>query len=108
MLDEFVAGWATVLQLWRAEKNMSCSKADLHWFVGILDRWFENLLMPSIFKCLPKAPTNANPPKQVDKLAQKEEKRGRYRDTAVQRLQSLEGEGGAMVYTDWSSKTVRG
>ena len=64
--------------------------------------------MPSIFKCLPKAPTNANPPKQVDKLAQMEEKWGRYRDAAVQRLQSPEGEGWTIVYTDGSSKTVRG
>ena len=37
----------------------------------------------------------------------KEAKWGRFRDAAVQRLQSLESEGWAVVYTDGSFKTVR-
>ena len=58
-------------------------RADLHRFVGILDVWFDYPQMPSIFKCQPKVPTNAKPPKQIGKTALKEAKRGQYRDRTV-------------------------
>ena len=60
---------------------MSCPRSDLHSFVGTLDGWFLDPLMPSIFKGPLKAPTSAKPPQQVDKLALKEEKWGKYRDS---------------------------
>ena len=87
---------------------MSCPRSDLHRFVGILDGWFDDPHMPAIFKCHPKAPTNAKPPEQVDKIALKEAKWGQYRDAVVQRLCSLEEDGWTLVYTDSSSKTVQG
>ena len=87
---------------------MSCSRADLHRFVGILESWFDSLLMPKLFQSKPKPPTNARPPQQQDKLALKEAKWGGYRDAAVKRLASLEEDGWAVAYTDGSSKMVRG
>ena len=76
VLDEFIARWATVLRRWRAERDMSYARADLHRFVGILDGWFDSPLMPKFFPTQPKPPTNARPPQQQDKLALKEAKGG--------------------------------
>ena len=88
---------------------MSCARADLHRFVGILDSWFDNPLMPKLFQSKLKPPTNARPPQQHDKLALKEAKwGGGYRDAAVKRLASLEEDGWMVAYTDGSSKMVRG
>ena len=81
---------------------MLCARADLHRFVGILDSWFENPLMPKNFHSKPKPPTNAQPPQQQDKLALKEAKWGGYRDAAVKRLASLEEDGWTVAYTDGS------
>ena len=108
VLDEFIAGWATVLRRWRAERDMSCAKADLHRFVGVLDSWFDSPLMPKLFQTQPKPPTNTRPPQQQDKLALKEAKWAGYRDTQVKRLALLEEEGRTVAYTDGSSKMVRG
>ena len=108
VLDEFIAGWATVLRRWRSERDMSCARADLHRFLGILDSWFDNPLMPKNFQSKPKLPTNAQPPQQQDKLALKEAEWGGYKDAAVRRLASLEEDGWTVAYTDGSSKMVRG
>ena len=108
VLDEFIAGWATVLRRWRSERDMSCARSDLHRFVGILDGWFDNPHMPQNFKSKLMPPTNAQPPKRQDKLALKEAKWGGYRDAAVKRLASLEEDGWTVAYTDGSSKMVRG
>ena len=108
VLDEFIAGWATVLRRWRAERDMSFARGDLHRFVGILDSWFDSPLMPKLFQSKPKPPTNAWPPEQRDKLALKEAKWGGYRGAAVKRLASLEEDGWTVTYTDGSSKMVRG
>ena len=108
VLDEFIAGWATLLPRWRAERDMFCARVDLHRFVGILDSWFDSPLMPKLFQTQPKPPTNARPPQQQDKLALKEAKLGGYRDAEVKRLALLEEEGWTVAYTDGSSKMVRG
>ena len=63
VLDEFIAGWATVLRQLRSEPNMSCPRADLHRFVGILDGWFEDPNMPTIFKCQPDSANQCQAPK---------------------------------------------
>ena len=52
--------------------------------------------------------TNAKPVKQRDKLKEKEEKWGKYRDAEVQRLQALAADGWTVAYSDGSAKTVRG
>ena len=108
VLDEFIAGWAGLLRAWRAEKDMSCSRRDLCRFVEILDGWFVNPHMPRIFPAQPQQPTNAKPVKQRDKLQEKEEKWGKYRDAEVQRLQALAADGWTVAYSDGSAKTVRG
>ena len=86
---------------------MSCSRQDLHRFVGILDGWFLDPWMPRIVQGPPQPPTNAKPVKQLNKLEEKEKKWGSYRDAAVLRLRALEEEGWTVAYSDGSAKTVR-
>ena len=108
VLDEFIAGCAGLLRTWRAEKDMSYSRRNLCRFVEALDDWFENPQMPRIFPEQPQQPTNAKPVKQRDKLKEKKEKSGKYRDAEVQRLQALAAEGWTVAYSDGWAKTVRG
>ena len=36
VLDQFIAGWTTVLERWRAARDMSCSRRDIRRFLGHL------------------------------------------------------------------------
>ena len=49
VLDEFVAGWAAILQRWRSERDMSCSRQDVQHLIRQLESWFENRDTPRMF-----------------------------------------------------------
>ena len=71
-LDKFIPGWCTILPRWWVEQGMLCPRQDLQHLIRQLDRWFDNPAMQGMFKVQPAKPTMAQPPKPVDKLAEKE------------------------------------
>ena len=98
-LDDFVARWAGVLEVWRAEADMSLSRLGL---IEQLHSWFQGGMFQ---RCQPTA--GAFPKKQHSLLAvTKEQKWGKYRDEVMTRIGVLEGEGWATVYTDGLAKQV--
>ena len=58
-LEEFVAVWVGVLERWRGERNMSCSRVDLRHLIAQLHSWAEHKTM---FHMAPKALTTAKLP----------------------------------------------
>ena len=87
---------------------MSVPRRDLFLFPKILDGWFDNPQMPGIFQGPPQQPPTVGGGPQVDKQQMKEAKWGAYKTKLVAELESLSGEGWAVVYTDGSAKVVRG
>ena len=103
-LDDFVACWVGVLEVCRAEKDFSLSRMDLQQLREQLYSWFAGgmFMRKTQASGVYPARTTAAP------LDQKEKKWGQYRDSVVRRLALLEEEGWTLVYTDGSSKQVRG
>ena len=58
-LHNFVALWVSILEGWRGQRNMPCSRADLHYLIGQLQTWGES---GSMFQRVPTAPTAAPKP----------------------------------------------
>ena len=86
---------------------MSVPRRDLFLVVNIPDGWVENPAMPGIFEGPPQQPTTVGGG-PVDKQQLKEEKGGAYKKKLVAELESLDGEGWTIVYTDGSLKMIRG
>ena len=103
-LDDFVAGWMGILEVWRAEPNMYLSRSDLQ---HLLDQLFQGFGGGMFQK---KVPESRVFPKKSSAwpLDLKEQKWGQYRDGVVERLQVPAGEQWTLVYTDGSAKQVRG
>ena len=103
-LDDFVARWLGILEVWTAEKDLSLSRADLQHLLTQILCWFEGGMFqqrqpaPRVFPaCKASTPGNA-----------KEQKWGKYKDSVLKKLGVLEGEGWTVAYTDGSAKQVDG
>ena len=74
LLQYFVALWMGILEAWTGEKNLSCSRADLHHLLAELQGWFE---LATMFQRKPAAPTTAAKPVAVQpQVSVKEAKLG--------------------------------
>ena len=105
-LEDFVAAWVGVLESWRGERNISCSRVDLRHLIAQLHSWAEHKTM---FHRAPQAPTTAKlPSARPDPLKLKEEKWGSHKQSLLAELEKMSGEGWVVVYTDGSAKRVRG
>ena len=105
-LEEFVAVWVGVLEIWRGERNMSCSRVDLRHLIAQLHSWADHKTM---FHRAPQAPTTAKlPSARPDPLKLKEAKWGSHKRSLLAELEGMSGEGWVIVYTDGSAKRVRG
>ena len=59
-LDEFVARWQTVLEVWRAQKDMTVSRKDLSYLIEQLGNWFDNKMF--LVRRVPtRVPTRVSP-----------------------------------------------
>ena len=107
-LDDFVAQWMGVLEVWRAEKNLSLSRADLQHLLDQLNLWFSWGMFQQRVPA-PSAGTRGFPEKSVAPTASaKERKCGQFRDGVVQRLAVLSQENWTLVYTNGSAKQLPG
>ena len=99
-----MARWVGVLEVWRAEKDLSLPGVDLGHLIEQLFSWFtggmfiQNAPAAGVYPAKPTAT-----PGDL-----KEQKWGKYRDAVVEKLAVLEGEGWQLVYTDGPAKQVRG
>ena len=82
MLDDFVARWVGVLEVWRAEKDLSLSKVDLQHLIEQLFSWFTGGMF------LLQAPGRRGLSGEAHGYAWdlKEQKWGKYRDMVVEKL----------------------
>ena len=87
---------------------MSCSRQDLHHFVGILDGWVDNPQVPGIFNGKPQLPTNAWPVKPVDKSAAHESKWGAHQDATIKEVEGLDVAGLGWGVYRWIGKMSAG
>ena len=105
-LEDFVALWAGILERWTGERNMWCSRADLHHLIAQLHGWCESR---SMFRRAPTAPTTAVKKSQkVDALHLKEAKWGAQKKKLLQELEGLQREGRVVAYTHGSAKRICG
>ena len=103
-LDDFVARWMGILEVWHAEPNMSLSHPNLQHLLDQLFLWFNGGMFQK------KTPTPRVFPKKTGAKPTdlKEQNWGQYRDGVVERLQVLEAEHWTLVCTDGLAKQVRG
>ena len=78
-LDDFVARWVGVLEVWRAEKNLSLAHGDLQHLLDQLNMWFTGGMFQQRMPALgvfPRKPA-------ASAASTKEQKWGQYRDGVV-------------------------
>ena len=92
-LDDFVARWLGVLEVWCAEKDLSLSRVHLQHLIEQLFSWFGGGMF------LQRVPAPRAYPQKATAAPTdlKETKWEQYRDAIVKRLSVLEEEGWTMV-----------